>query len=211
MTTTSDVIGDYRDRGIHYAMVKDGVVINYIVMPEEDEEFLQHLVEVHGADHSVFCEDTLIPTVDYGVGSLYIDGKLTPPKPYDSWAWNSEEDKWTAPTSQPTGDFVWDESLLSWVPYARPYPSFTWDGTHWQAPVEPPKDSNGDSLPYNWDEESSSWVEKPQPYPSWTWVSSIGAWVAPTLQTKEMYLANPGKVPSWNESTLSWDFIDPTE
>jgi len=42
---------------------------------------------------------------------------------------------------------------------AQPYPSWTWDGSRWNAPIPMPEEGS-----YAWDEDTLSWVEWVNPY-----------------------------------------------
>lgn len=51
----------------------------------------------------------------------------------------------------------WERINGEWVP-PRPYPSWSWDGDDWVAPV--PKPTPGE---WTWNEETQEWVEVPEP------------------------------------------------
>jgi hypothetical protein len=208
--TPPSIAENHGHYGYHYALIKDNKVINYVVMPEEDDEFLSSLVEVNDADEAVLCSSDLVPTLDYGIGSLYLDGEFTPPPAGDqkSFVWDAQTASWVPPTPKPEGHFFWSNESDSWEPYPQPYESWTWDGSTWNPPVPRPVDSDGNVTPHQWIESTLSWVEIPAPYPSYVWSPTHEDWMAPVPLTVELVRANVGKNIVWNEEIVNWEFID---
>jgi len=57
-----------------------------------------------------------------GIGYTYLEAEdiFMPPKPFESWALNTECACWEAPVPKPEGDFEWDESAGDWVAVPEP-------------------------------------------------------------------------------------------
>ena len=55
-----------------------------------------------------------------GIGYVYdeINDVFYPPQPYPSWTISAPDWTWTSPVPRPTegGPYIWDESILNWVP-----------------------------------------------------------------------------------------------
>lgn len=103
----------------HFAQVDNNIVVNVIVA---DKEFVEQLMK---NDNSMWVDTvyeeptdgTLVPTGKYaGIGYTYNPDKqiFIPPKPYDSWSLNEEQNIWVAPTPAPTPEHRWNESILEW-------------------------------------------------------------------------------------------------
>ena len=100
-----------------------------------------------------------------GKGYLYdpVRDAFYMPQPYASWTLNESTCYWEAPTPMPEGgEWFWKEDTQEWVDYYwqaplgdQPYPSWTYNGTDWVAPVEHPDINN---LPdYIWNEDNQTW------------------------------------------------------
>jgi hypothetical protein len=52
-----------------------------------------------------------------GVGYVYMASidAFVPPSPFPSWSLDSQSLEWVAPLPRPSGNYRWDENLLSWV------------------------------------------------------------------------------------------------
>ena len=82
-------------------------------------------------------------------------------QPYASWTLDESTCYWQPPTPMPEGrGWYWKEDTTEWVdyywqepPYEKPFPSWTYDGVNWIAPVEYPSDGNE----YWWNEEIVNW------------------------------------------------------
>ncbi len=107
-----------------------------------------------------------------GVGFIYdpVRDAFYTEQPYASWILNEDTCYWAAPTSRPEGmDWYWKEDTTEWVNYywqaptsEQPYPSWTYDGVNWVAPVPMP-DKSGGYPPgglYTWNEETLTWEER---------------------------------------------------
>jgi hypothetical protein len=87
-----------------YAIIQNGVVINYIEYETEPTN-----------PPLGFEEGTVaILNNEVGVGYTYKDGVFTEPQPYPSWT--LVDNKWTAPIPMPQDNkiYVWDETTNSW-------------------------------------------------------------------------------------------------
>lgn len=87
-----------------YAIIQDGVVVNYIEYESQPEN-----------PPPGFEEGTIaVLNNDIGVGYTYKDGVFTPPQPYPSWT--LVNNKWVAPTPIPQDNkiYMWDETTTNW-------------------------------------------------------------------------------------------------
>jgi len=57
--------------------------------------------------------------IEVGVGYTYNNNEIRPPKPFESWIYESQ--KWNPPIEKPSDDdkWIWDEDLLDWTEYIR--------------------------------------------------------------------------------------------
>lgn len=53
-------------------------------------------------------------TLDTTVVQNGVTGVFYEPQPYPSWVLNTQTYLWEAPVAKPSGDYVWNESSLSW-------------------------------------------------------------------------------------------------
>jgi hypothetical protein len=89
--------------------------------------------------------------------------RLTTPKEYESWIWDSSERKWVPPYPIPYGEpgehYKWDEEHTNWV-FAKERPSLDWSWSaeihDWVPPIQYPIDAAPGE--FIWDSESSTWV-----------------------------------------------------
>ena len=98
----------------------------------------------------------------------------------------------------------------------KPYDSWIWENSKWNAPVEMPTET---FFVYEWDENSLNWVIAPPPYPSWSIgensylppvpmpETGVWAWDEESVSWKEV----PKPFPSWtyDEETRTW--LSPVE
>jgi hypothetical protein len=90
----------------NFAVIKDGVVDNYIVSDSKETA-----EEITGL--------TCIESNSAYIGLPYVDGAFvfpSLPQPYPSWTKDSEGYRWNAPTPYPTDGkfYYWSEDDLSW-------------------------------------------------------------------------------------------------
>jgi hypothetical protein len=109
----------------HFAEIINGVVQRVIVV--HNNELLVDGIEVESKG-SEFCTNLLggtwiqtsfnhrIRKQFAGVGYSYnpTADVFVAPKPFASWTLDSNHD-WQPPTSQPEGDYSWNEAQLEWV------------------------------------------------------------------------------------------------
>jgi len=98
-----------------------------------------------------------------GVGYIYdpVRDAFYTEQPYVSWTLDESTCYWQPPTPAPEGrGWYWKEDTTEWVDYYwqeptydQPYPSWTYDGVNWIAPVEFPSDGSM----YVWNEEEQKW------------------------------------------------------
>ena len=99
-----------------YALVKGGFVFNIIVMDNPTQEELDTFKDIHNAD-SIVEEQT-----GCCIGAIWDGETFTPPRPYDSWVWNTALKTWEAPVAYPTPsnledlskNYMWNEPDLRW-------------------------------------------------------------------------------------------------
>jgi hypothetical protein len=88
-----------------YAIIKNGLVINYIEYETQPEN-----------PPPSFEEGTIaILNNNVGVGYTYANGVFTPPQPFPSWILVNNQ--WIAPVEKPNDGkyYIWDEATISWV------------------------------------------------------------------------------------------------
>lgn len=118
----------------HFAKVENGIVTNVI---RADEQYIATLPDAslwmqtsyHTRGGVYYESDGLTPAADQsqafrknyaGVGFTY-DSQLDafiPPKPFNSWLFNTQTCQWDPPEPEPapteTTYYVWDEFTVSW-------------------------------------------------------------------------------------------------
>ena len=95
-----------------YAKLEKGIVTELIEISDSDES----LIWSGKLGHPSKWEK--VETIA-GIGWTYSNYTFTPPKPYDSWVLNKDEDgyysRWNAPKDQPDGKaYKWNESKKDW-------------------------------------------------------------------------------------------------
>jgi hypothetical protein len=111
----------------HFAEIgEDNIVLRVIVVSNDDcKDAEGNELEAVGAE---FCRNLLGGTwkqTSYngnmraryaGIGYTYDSDAdvFVAPQPFPSWTLDSNHD-WQAPTPKPEGEWMWDESELSWV------------------------------------------------------------------------------------------------
>ena len=120
----------------HFALIKDNIVQNVIVVGNADltdsEGNEQEHLGVEFIHSTLGPDDTWIQTSynnnirkNYaGVGFTYDSTRdaFIEPQPYTSWVLNESTCRWEAPTPRPDDDniYTWDESTTSWVKVEAP-------------------------------------------------------------------------------------------
>lgn len=111
----------------HFAKIVDGKVMQVIVAEPEffdtfvdssPGQWIQTSYNTIGGKHTK--GGTPLRGNFAGIGYHYdpIDDKFYAPQPFASWVLNKDTWLWEAPVPMPTGNalYIWDESILSWVP-----------------------------------------------------------------------------------------------
>lgn len=95
------------------ALIKDGIVIDILLVDPNDTSIEATLVELKQADFAVTADDD----IQAKVNGHYIDGEFYDVKRYPSWVRNDEHRNWDAPIPYPddTKRYQWDEDVLNWV------------------------------------------------------------------------------------------------
>lgn len=88
----------------------------------------------------------------------------------------------------------WTMEAEGWRP-PSPFPSWTWNGSMWESPVERP---TGD---YAWDEDGQQWARAQAPYPSWQWSGT--EWQPPVPAPSDDGLW------AWDEIAQEWVGVEP--
>lgn len=95
----------------YYAKIENNIVTTVEVVTDEffnanPQRYNGKWLKVGNGSTREFCGK------DYNY--LQLKDKIIPPKPYPSWALDSN-DEWQASKSRPTpGIFYWDENILDW-------------------------------------------------------------------------------------------------
>ena len=88
-----------------FAEIENNIVVNIVV-----------------ADDDVLFQENPLSFVEYDVENIayingqYINGIFIMPQPFVSWSLDVNND-WQPPTLKPEGNFMWDESSLSWIAF----------------------------------------------------------------------------------------------
>jgi hypothetical protein len=96
---------------LNYAMLKNSIVQNIIVLDEPSQETINYFKELHGVD------DIILVVGECFINSEYDNNSFWNPSPYPSWIKDYEVNAWRAPVDIPQDEnpYFWDETKLSWV------------------------------------------------------------------------------------------------
>lgn len=81
-----------------FAKIENNIVTNVIIA---DSEFIN-------SQEGMYIESNTA-----GIGYELVNGQLIAPKPYPSWELDNNN-QWQSPVEKPVGDYIWNESTLSW-------------------------------------------------------------------------------------------------
>jgi len=106
----------------HYAFLDENNIVTEVITGKDETEIIDGLTpeEWYGNYRGQRCVRTSynhnIRKQYAGIGYSYNEAGdvFVIPQPYPSWILDSNYD-WRAPTPKPEGNYVWDESELSWV------------------------------------------------------------------------------------------------
>jgi hypothetical protein len=93
-----------------YAFIKDGIVVNTVVIEDASEELFDECKNTFNLDHVIKTTEKAV------IGSAWNGLTFILPQPYPSWILNEEED-WEAPIPMPINQdkaYSWNEETLSW-------------------------------------------------------------------------------------------------
>lgn len=105
----------------HYALIKDGVVVNVIVAEQDFIEtqegtWVQTSYNTHGGVHTL--GGTPLRKNYAGIGYTYdaVRDAFYQPQPYPSWNLNETSCLWESPIAMPDDGqgYVWNETTTSW-------------------------------------------------------------------------------------------------
>jgi len=103
-----------------YALIKNGIVVNTVVLDNPDNLLKLNVIEHYDADDCVIIPDEELSFVE--TGTLWNGAVFNAPQPFPSWIWNENTRAWKAPISKPEQTdptivkvYEWDESILNWV------------------------------------------------------------------------------------------------
>jgi hypothetical protein len=107
----------------HYAFLDGNNVVIEVIVGKDETELIDGLTpeQWYGNYRNKLCLRTSynhnIRKQYAGIGFTYdpVRDEFVAPSPYPSWELDANND-WQAPTAKPEGNYVWDESSLSWVP-----------------------------------------------------------------------------------------------
>ena len=122
----------------HFAEVKDGIVTNVLVVPDEEEgrgqEFLAAALGLGGTwvqpSYNTLAGahtngGTPLRGNYAGIGYTYdsVNDLFYAPQPFPSWTLDLDTGQWKAPTPYPGDDdppyYTWDEGSASWIEVAK--------------------------------------------------------------------------------------------
>jgi hypothetical protein len=95
---------------LEYAMLKNSIVTNIIVLDDPSQDTINYFKELHDADTIIPADETCF------IGSEYEGGVFWNNKPYQSWIKDYEIKSWKAPVERPQDDniYSWNEEEVSW-------------------------------------------------------------------------------------------------
>jgi hypothetical protein len=102
-----------------YALIKDGVVVNSVVIDEMTPELNSALQEQWNTTEIILIDPADLWTIY--VGTLWDGNNFIPVQgsPFPSWVWSTLRKIWTSPVPLPedkdTVKYTWNESVLNWV------------------------------------------------------------------------------------------------
>lgn len=103
----------------NFVQLDNDLVINVILIPEEQAyrgaEYLNLDLGLKG--DWVQFDPQLPGVIPPCIGGLYNKNldRFSLPRPYPSWTYSWDEEKWNPPTPQPDDMHEWDEDTQSWV------------------------------------------------------------------------------------------------
>lgn len=132
-----------------YALVKNNVVTNIVVIDDSDNETIQQIKKEFNLDYVVETTEKTQINGTYDGLLFWIE------KPFESWVKGDTD--WIAPLEKPSNDkpYEWNEASLSWVEVLKPYASWVFNGNAWEAPIPKP---SLDKI-YAWNEIELQWKE----------------------------------------------------
>ena len=106
----------------HYAFLDENNIVTEVIVGIDETELIEGLTPENWYSNfrGQACKRTSynnnIRKQYAGIGFTYDPDAdvFVAPQPFPSWTLDSNHD-WQAPTPKPEGDWMWDESELSWV------------------------------------------------------------------------------------------------
>jgi hypothetical protein len=95
---------------LNYAMLKNSIVENIIVLEDPSETTIQYFKDLHEVD------DIIIAGENCFLGSEYDNETFWNSKPYPSWIKDYQLKSWKAPVEHPEDGnlYSWNEETTSW-------------------------------------------------------------------------------------------------
>ena len=95
---------------LNYAMLKNSIVQNIIVLDDPSETTIEYFKNLHEVDEIIIAGENCF------VNSEYDNGVFWNSKPYPSWIKDYEINYWKAPVEHPEDGnlYSWDEENVSW-------------------------------------------------------------------------------------------------
>jgi len=103
-----------------YAYIKNNEVVNLVIFDDPSQELLNQFINENDVDNIVIADSNAY------IGGSYDGINFMPQKPFNSWIYNSEQNKWEAPFPYPIQfveledgstfqlGFKWDEENQEW-------------------------------------------------------------------------------------------------
>lgn len=94
----------------NYALIRNNIVENIIVIENPTEELLQQVKELHAADLLIEADQSA------AIGGEYDGTRFWTIQPFPSWVKDEEAGMWHAPVPYPSDDkiYTWNETEQIW-------------------------------------------------------------------------------------------------
>lgn len=101
------------------AIIKNNIVVNIVLINQNNlTDVIDSVILMHEADTYKVLEKNNDSYFNVGIYHTFENEKFYPPKPYNSWVWNEENNLWESPIGpMPLNEknYEWDDNMVNWV------------------------------------------------------------------------------------------------